>query len=75
MNNSFLEYFKCPDRYAQLAIKGQLSQINGYFRFGTGNLCYGRLSGYRNGSHVGTIPDVAGEVTVERGTGNGHSTL
>jgi len=68
MNNSFLEYFKCPDRYAQLAIKGQLSQTNGYFRFGPGNLCYGRLSGCRNGSHVGTIHDVAGEVTVERGT-------
>jgi hypothetical protein len=68
MNDSFLEYFKCPERYARLALKGPLSATRGYFRFGPGNVCYGRLCGPENGSDVGTISDVAQEVTVERGT-------
>jgi hypothetical protein len=66
MNKSFLEYFKCPERYGQLASKGSVSAANGYFRFGSADL-YGRLSGTRNGSHTGTVPDVSGEVTVEPG--------
>ncbi len=68
MNNSFLDYFKCPDRYGHVAVGEQLSPHSGYFSFGSGNVCYGRLSGTRNGTQVGTVPDVAGKVTAERGT-------
>jgi hypothetical protein len=68
MNNSFLDYFKCPDRYGHVTVGGQLSSPSGYFTFGPGNVCYGRLSGSGNGFHLGTMPDVAGKVTAERGT-------
>ena len=68
MNNPFLDYFKCPDRYGQVAIGGHLSPRSGYFSFGPGNVYYGRLSDLRNGSQLGTLPDVAGIVRAERGT-------
>jgi len=68
MNNSFLDYFKCPDRYGHVAVGGQLSRPSGYFSFGPSNVCYGRLSSTRNGSQLGTMPDVAGRVMAERGT-------
>jgi len=68
MNNSFLEYFKCPDRYARLAIGGQLSATKRYFRFGMGNTVYGRLRELpANGSGTPGICDVAQEVRVDCG--------
>jgi hypothetical protein len=69
MNNCFLEYFRCPDRYARLAVGGPLSATNRYFRFGPGNTCYGRLCELpHNGSGAAAISDLAQEVTAERGT-------
>ena len=68
MNNSFLDYFKCPERYGHVAVAEPLSPHSGYFSFGSGNVCYGRCSGTRNGSQFGALQDVAGNVTAERGT-------
>jgi hypothetical protein len=67
MNNSFIDYFKCPDRYGHVAVAENLSAHSGYFSFGPGSVCYGRLSGTRNGFQSGVLRDVVSNVTAERG--------
>ena len=44
MNNSLLEYFRCPEQYISLALKGPISGEKGFFRFGQ-NILYGRIRG------------------------------
>jgi hypothetical protein len=70
MNDCFLEYFKCPERYARFVLRGPLSVPKGYFRFGPCKICYGRLCAPESGSDVGTRSDVIHEVNAERGTVN-----
>ena len=47
MNQTFLEYFRCPGRYARLAVKDELSATSGFFRFGQGVVGYGRYASHR----------------------------
>ena len=68
MNDSFLDYFKCPERYARFGLRGPLSAERRYFHFGPDNLCYGRLSGLHNGSGAGMVSDVVHEVKIEGGS-------
>ena len=68
MNDSFLDYFKCPERYARFGLRGSLSAEGRYFRFGPDNVCYGRLSQLRNGSGAGTMSDVVHEVRIDGGS-------
>jgi hypothetical protein len=68
MNDPFLEYFKCPDRYARFGLRGPLSPTTRYFYVGPGNACYGRLCQPQNGSDAGKMRDVVHEVKVEGGT-------
>jgi hypothetical protein len=65
MNEFFLDYFKCPDHYARLALKGPVSGPARYFRFGERGVGYGRLAGAETRADSGTMPDVAQEVTVD----------
>lgn len=67
MNDSFVEYFRCPERYAGFGLSGPLSTTSGYFRFGQGNVCYGRLAGSRNGSGALTSADTNQDASIERG--------
>jgi hypothetical protein len=67
MNNSFLGYFKCPERYVQLALDGPLSAAKGFFRFGPDSIGYGRLS-RQNSSPDGAACDLLEKVKVEQGT-------
>jgi hypothetical protein len=68
MKDPFLEYFKCPERYARFGLRGPLSAEGCYFHFGPDNVCYGRLSQLHNGSGAGTMSDVIQEVRVEGGS-------
>ena len=68
MNDPFLEYFKCPERYARFSLRGPLSAATRYFHVGPGNVCFGRLCQPQNGSDAGTMRDVVQEVKVEGGT-------
>ena len=43
-SNSFAEYFRCPDQFAQLRPAADLSAGEGYFRW-QGAVCYGACSG------------------------------
>jgi hypothetical protein len=45
MNQAFLEYFRCPESYARLAVKDGLSADPGFFRFGKGVVGYGKYAG------------------------------
>jgi hypothetical protein len=65
MNNSFVEYFKCPARYARFGVGGPLLANGRSFRFGPDNVCYGRLSQPQNGSDAGPMRDVAQDIRIE----------
>lgn len=42
MNESFVQYYRCPESYVRFELKGALSDNKGYFRFGQDTVCYGR---------------------------------
>jgi hypothetical protein len=69
MDNYLVQYFRCPDRYAQLAPKGTLSETRGYFRFGGDAVCYGRYSGRRPADSVAKpLHDALCDTISENGT-------
>ena len=68
MNDSFLEYFKCPERYAQFGVSGPLSANGRYFHLGPESVCYGRLSQPLNGSDAGMMRDALQEVKIDAGS-------
>jgi hypothetical protein len=45
MNEYVTQYYRCSERHIRFDLAGQLSQENGYFRFGDEGLCYGQLVG------------------------------
>ncbi len=44
MPNCFVDYYRCPERYAKFVEKKSLSD-SGYFRFGERTVCYGKYNG------------------------------
>jgi hypothetical protein len=44
LNNALIDYFRCPEAFANLALRGDLCPGEGYFRFGADNICYGQSS-------------------------------
>jgi hypothetical protein len=44
MNKAFLDYYRCPEMYGEFCLQGTTSSPAGYFRFGSGAICYGQLS-------------------------------
>lgn len=63
------QYYRCPERYLQFALKGSLSESNGYFRFGKGTVCYGRRGGEAPSAHspAGPLHDATQDVSCEKG--------
>jgi hypothetical protein len=67
MQDSFVEYYRCPQQYSVFTAKGALSSQSGYFRFGD-ELLYGQCSGVAPAMSAGmSPPDVSAVVTVEDG--------
>lgn len=68
MNNCVIQYYRCPERYVRLALRGLLSETSGYFRFGE-EVCYGKYCG-RNPCDVptGELFDAFRDTTIENGT-------
>jgi len=65
MNRALIERYRCPERFAQLTLKGELSSDAGFFRFGD-LICYGRSSfGYRRATADATLYDVINDTTTE----------
>lgn len=67
MNGSFIEYFKCPERFAQLSLREALAEPKRFFRFNGSSTFYGRLGDSHNGVNGATSFDVAEDVALERG--------
>lgn len=44
MNQHFLEYYRCPQSYADFQIAVPLSEDPGYFQWGQDTVCYGRTA-------------------------------
>ena len=69
MNDSLIQYYRCPERYVRLARRGSPADASGYFRFGESTICYGRCcAGRPSASPVGTLYDGYPEASVEMGT-------
>lgn len=61
------EWFGCPNDVADFGLKGELSQDNGFFRFGPNIVCYGRCSSGTPGKSVAEpLHDALEHVVTER---------
>jgi hypothetical protein len=68
MTDCLTQYYRCPEQYARFALKGQLSERDGYFRFGAGTV-YGKCSGQPpSDSPLEPLHDTSSDVTVQNGT-------
>jgi len=66
MNGAFLDYYRCPERFATLALSGDLSAESGYFRFGPDTICFGRsCSGRLAHSSTDELYDVLQEIKTD----------
>ena len=67
-NNPLQEHFRCPTIYGNVAVNGSLSGSPGFFQFGPGLTCFGRLtSGQTSRSSRSRLNDVADQVAVQDG--------
>jgi hypothetical protein len=68
MKNSISQYYKCADRYGDLALTGALSKNSGYFQFGE-NTLYGQYCGAQPGADPAKpLRDALQDVHSEEGT-------
>ena len=65
MNQSFLDYFRCPERFARFMSNGPLSEDKSFFHLGPDHIYYGRLCG-QNGARNGAAGDALCDVQVEQ---------
>jgi len=69
MSNYLIQYYRCPEHYVRLALKGALSTTSGYFRFGENTICYGRYCGRRpSASPAEALADAHADIRLENGT-------
>jgi hypothetical protein len=68
MRSPLIDYYRCPERFAQFGVRGQLSQASGYFKLGAGTTCYGRLSSAAPASQpTEDLCDAMNDVRIEAG--------
>lgn len=64
MNTTLVDYYRCPDGFADVQLRGQVSDDAGYFRFGQNTICYGRsASGFRASRADAVLYDTLRDVT------------
>jgi peptidoglycan/xylan/chitin deacetylase (PgdA/CDA1 family) len=69
LSQAIADRYRCPDNFVQFALRGQLSEEQGYFQFGDGAVCYGHLSSENLASHAsGLLHDALNDVDAEDGT-------
>jgi hypothetical protein len=60
---ALLDYYKCPEGFVEIGLKGELSDEQGFFQFGPEKLCYGRCNaGLPAGHPSGSLFDASGAV-------------
>jgi hypothetical protein len=68
MNQSFVDYYRCPEEFARCSLDGQPSQDSGHFRFGPETICYGSISkGPVHHNPNGELHDSLNDAVAERG--------
>lgn len=68
-NQPIVDYYKCPEEFGEIKVKGELSEGVGFFQFGPGTLCYGRCHPGRPASRpAGPLFDVSEAVETDQGT-------
>src|SRR6266571_4891247 len=66
MNQPFLDYYRCPESFANFALTGTLSRDSGFFWFGEDLLCYGSSSsGFRAQEAGPDLYDVLADVAID----------
>jgi hypothetical protein len=69
MTDCVVQYYRCPESYVRLNLRGPVSESSGYFNFGTGTTCYGRCAGHSPASSPEeTLHDALTDATIEGGT-------
>jgi hypothetical protein len=70
MNRAFLDYYRCPDSFADFELgNGQSNQKRpGYFKFGSDLTCYGRSTLDGCEKVTGPLPDLLEQVRIEGAT-------
>ncbi len=65
MDNTLLDYFRCPEDFAEVEVNGLVSPDSGYFQFGQ-DICYGQYSGGLLSKHlVQGLSDASQSVKIE----------
>jgi hypothetical protein len=68
MNQSFVDYYRCPEDFAHCFLDGKPAQDSGHFRFGPETICYGSISkGAVHHSPEGDLHDSLNDAVTERG--------
>jgi hypothetical protein len=68
MENHLAQYYRFPENHVRVALRGNLSEAKGFFRFGPDAICYGRCSGAVSNSAGAALFDAQDETMVEGGT-------
>jgi hypothetical protein len=69
MNDCLIHYYRCPEHYVRLALRGSLSEKSGFFRLGPDTVCYGKCSGHSPAdSPNGTLRDALQDTTIDGDT-------
>ena len=65
MNQTFFDYYRCPEKFADFLSVGKPAEGAGFFRFGPEAVCYGRSShGPLSGEPAGNLSDAFDAVTI-----------
>ncbi len=66
MNGAFLDYYRCPDVFADFRLTGEVSEHSEYFQLGSDTVCYGQHSSYsRDKNRKNDVYDALADVRVE----------
>jgi hypothetical protein len=66
LNKALIDYFRCPEVFADYALRGDLCPGEGYFRFGPEVICYGQSSlGYYAETPAKATCDLAYHIRTE----------
>jgi hypothetical protein len=64
MNQAFLDYYRCPDSFADFEFTSEQFNRPGYFKFGSDLICYGRSTLDGCDKVTDTLPNVLEQVRI-----------
>ncbi len=65
INPALLDFYRCPEAFAEFALTSELSKDSGFFQFGSGTTCYGQTAlGHRTLFAGQDLYDVQGNASL-----------